>query len=178
MSETWFTADTHFGHANILWLTKRPFKTIKEMDEILIKNWNNRVGKNDHVIFLGDFAYKSECSPRNYIERLNGYITFIQGNHDCVLNSPIQYLVVYVDGENAFCVHDPKDFSSSYSINLVGHVHQRWKVKKLYDVFLVNVGVDVWNFAPVNISEILKVKEDFEKKWNRKWKRKYGRKSK
>ena len=35
---TFYTADTHFGHANILKLCNRPFETIEEMNEIKKKN--------------------------------------------------------------------------------------------------------------------------------------------
>lgn len=62
-----------------------------------------------------------------------------------------------------FCVHDPVDFSNSYPINLVGHVHQNWKIKQIGRTFLVNVGVDVWKFYPINIQEILKTIKNFRK---------------
>lgn len=175
-SKVWFSADIHFGHKWIIFLCKRPFKSVKEMDETIIRNWNKRVGKDDFVIFLGDFAYKSAIQPKNYISRLNGHIVFVQGNHDLNLGSPIQHLIINTMQEDIYCVHDPKDFSSAYSLNLVGHVHQNWKVKKIYETFLVNVGVDCWGFSPVSIEEILKAKYDFEKEWQKKWKRKYGKK--
>ena len=145
------------------------------MDKTLIENWNNRVGKNDFVIFLGDFAYRNDKSVFNYMDRLHGHITFIQGNHDAQLGSnTVQSLILNIEEEgNIYCVHDPKDFSSAYNINLVGHVHQNWKIKKFYQTTLINVGVDVWNFAPVNFDEILEMKETFEKEWSKKWKRKY-----
>ncbi len=34
----------------------RPFKTAEEMDTVMIEKWNNKVGKDDLVIHLGDFA--------------------------------------------------------------------------------------------------------------------------
>ena len=46
---TWFTADTHFGHTNIIKYYSRPFATEREMDEVLIANWNAIVQKNDEV---------------------------------------------------------------------------------------------------------------------------------
>lgn len=148
------------------------------MDNTLIKNWNERVGKDDFVIFLGDFAYRNRLNAKNYINRLNGHITFIQGNHDgtfpTTLDSPIQSLVVNIMGTDAYCVHDPKDFSSSYVFNLVGHVHNAWKIKKIYNTYLINVGVDVWRFSPINAEDIAKAIDDFEREWRKKWKRRYG----
>ena len=75
----WITADTHFSHAAIIKHTNRPFKTIQEMDEALISNWNMRVKKNDIVYHLGDFSWKP---PEIYLNRLNGKVHLIRGNHE------------------------------------------------------------------------------------------------
>lgn len=61
--KVWFTADTHFGHRNILKHCDRPFGSVKEMDEALIAMWNAVVGLNDDVWHLGDFAYRSAQAP-------------------------------------------------------------------------------------------------------------------
>lgn len=53
----WFTSDTHFGHNNIMKFCQRPWKTVEEMDNALIQNWNSVVGENDIVFHLGDFAF-------------------------------------------------------------------------------------------------------------------------
>ena len=52
-----FTADTHFGHANVIRLSKSPFADISAMNEALISGWNEVVGNEDVVWHLGDFAY-------------------------------------------------------------------------------------------------------------------------
>ena len=36
MSKIWFTSDTHFSSERTLELSKRPFKSVEEMDKILI----------------------------------------------------------------------------------------------------------------------------------------------
>ena len=76
MSKIWFTGDTHFSSERTLELSKRPFRSVEEMDKILIENWNSVVGENDTVYHLGDFG--------NYeiIKQLNGSINLIKGNYD------------------------------------------------------------------------------------------------
>jgi calcineurin-like phosphoesterase family protein len=54
------TADTHFGHKNILQYARRPFITIDDMDATIIANWNSVVGTDDLVVHLGDFAFASD----------------------------------------------------------------------------------------------------------------------
>ena len=56
MSKIWFTSDTHFSSERTLELSKRPFKSVEEMDKILIENWNSVVGQNDTVYHIGDFG--------------------------------------------------------------------------------------------------------------------------
>ncbi len=104
----WFTADTHFGHANIIRYCKRPQfqcgdevlsddgtlqwvndrvrdERLKEHDEFLISNWNNYVKAGDVVYHAGDFGFgKSLEELLHYFERLNGSIHLIYGNHDRV----------------------------------------------------------------------------------------------
>lgn len=53
---TFFTSDTHFGHANIINLCNRPFKDVNHMNNMLVENWNSVVSDDDTVFHLGDFA--------------------------------------------------------------------------------------------------------------------------
>lgn len=79
---TFFTSDTHFGHANIIRFCNRPFKNVEEMDEALIENWNQVVSEDDTVFHLGDFAFGGSSVWKSIIPRLNGHINLIIGNHD------------------------------------------------------------------------------------------------
>lgn len=83
--KTFFTSDTHFGHANIIKYSTRPFKTAEEMDNTLIHNWNSVVKPGDTVYHLGDFAVGGPEADI-YLRRLNGNIKFCWGNHDNRLN--------------------------------------------------------------------------------------------
>ena len=56
----YFTADTHFGHENVIRFCRRPYATAAEMDEALIDNWNSRVKGNDTVFILGDMFFRSD----------------------------------------------------------------------------------------------------------------------
>ena len=56
----YFTSDLHLGHRNIIRLCNRPFATIEEMDETLIRNWNAKVTKGDTVYILGDLLFRHE----------------------------------------------------------------------------------------------------------------------
>lgn len=85
---TWFIADTHFGHANIIKFCQRPYADAAEMNEALIANWNARVQTGDKVWHLGDFAFGSGMHVQDTWEiykRLKGDIEFIEGNHDDLL---------------------------------------------------------------------------------------------
>jgi len=170
----YFTSDTHFGHVNIIKYCNRPFKNVEHMDKSLIRNWNARVKKNDMVFHLGDFAYRNSLSQRNYMEGLNGQIILIRGNHDSNNNckSIIDSMFIHIGGHEFFLTHEPDwGAGGQYGGSLVicGHVHELWKFQHFdypdfgiqYDA--INVGVDVWNYRPITINEILKEYEKWKK---------------
>jgi calcineurin-like phosphoesterase family protein len=146
------------------------------MNEALIRNWNQRVKPNDTVFVLGDFCFKNTAGGKEgegslnraefYSSKLNGNKVFIRGSHDTnnSLNTKIVSLVIEMSGHEIFCVHDPIDSNGGYQINLVGHIHKEWEIKKTYSGYLINVGVDVWRFMPINMQEILERLEKFKKR--------------
>lgn len=76
---TWFTADTHFNHANIIKFCNRPFDSVEEMNETLIEHWNEVVKHSDIVYHLGDFGFGK---VESILLRLNGRKRLIPGGHD------------------------------------------------------------------------------------------------
>lgn len=82
MASTWFTADTHFGHAGIIGRCRRPHADARAMDAALAAAWNAVVRADDEVWHLGDFAFRSAHDAGAYLRRLNGRVHLVWGNHD------------------------------------------------------------------------------------------------
>ena len=77
---TFYTADLHFGHANIIKHCNRPFDTVEAMDRALIENWNTIVGDDDEVWVLGDVTLNVRHLP--LVRELRGKKQLVAGNHD------------------------------------------------------------------------------------------------
>jgi len=165
MSDIWFTADTHFGHANIIKYCDRPFQDAHEMNVTLTNNWNSLVKPNDTVYHLGDFSFNAG----KYIDKLNGKIILIYGNHDKRRYNDLFHEVkqtheMKIAEFRCLLTHVPMvddgfykkgkwpDLSlvDKYQFIICGHVHEKWKVRNTN----VNVGVDVWDMKPIHISEL------------------------
>ena len=80
-----FTSDFHLFHNNVLKFDNRPFADIHEMHTAIETRWNEVVGPNDIVIYLGDLSFARK-EDKAYVEgmmhSLNGEIHFVMGNHD------------------------------------------------------------------------------------------------
>jgi calcineurin-like phosphoesterase family protein len=169
----WFISDTHFGHDKILEYTKRPFKTIEEMNTILIKNWNTVVKPEDLVIHLGDFNFEksktespSGSTFQDIKKQLHGELILIKGSHDnnngC--KAFINSMVIFYGGQHIFLTHNPKNANTRYNINLTGHEHGRYgKIYKKENSLILDLSVDLWNYTPVSIGMILDVIKKFER---------------
>lgn len=78
----YFTSDLHLDHARISQYCGRPFHTVEQMNDTLIKNWNRVVSPKDEIYVLGDFCMGSLPSALNHLRRLNGRKYLVAGNHD------------------------------------------------------------------------------------------------
>jgi len=65
-----FTADEHFGHANIIKYCNRPFKNTDEMDSVIIERHNEVVKEDDIVVHAGDFTMNKYELFIQYFTRL------------------------------------------------------------------------------------------------------------
>jgi len=157
-----FTSDTHFGHGGALGLYRRPFASVAAMNEGLVERWNETVGLDDVVWHLGDFAIRQRPDVMSeLLARLHGHKQLVAGNNDPPATKELDgwesvqpYLEIEVDDISLVLCHYP--FRSwrgmgKGSVNLHGHSHGRMKPQpRQFDV-----GVDVWGFRPVTLSEIL-----------------------
>lgn len=79
-----FSADHHFYHKNVITYCKRPFTDVDHMNEMMVKYWNETVGPDDTVYYLGDFSL-AHRAVTVLLPRLNGEIHLkAAGNHDHV----------------------------------------------------------------------------------------------
>lgn len=158
---TFFTSDTHFGHRSIIEHCWRPFSSVEEMDEELIKRWNERVTPRDEVWHLGDFTMADAMTAYTYRKRLNGKIHLIWGNHDrnavrrMVCWTSSQYAAeISVDGRSiTLCHYAMRVWNKSHhgSLMLFGHSHGNLPGNSQS----LDVGVDAWGYCPVTLPEIL-----------------------
>lgn len=171
MNHVWFTSDTHFGHKNALKLNNRPYSTIKEMEDDLIKKWNFLIRPQDIVYHLGDFCFRYDFGNNNIINiinSLNGKKHLIVGNHDKELLKyieqnninvfeSIEYLKVikYNKIKITLCHYPMMEWDGSHygHIHLHGHCHgnRKYDLKNSMDV-----GVDCTDYYPVNLESVFK----------------------
>ena len=141
----YFISDTHFYHANIIKFDQRPFKTLEEMHETIIRNWNGVVKSGDDVYILGDFCWKTAQDEeyQQLLKVLNGNKHLILGNHDPKNMtetqqkkfSSVSNFKEFTDNQqHVILCHYPMPFyKSSYGQTnwmLYGHVHNLTKEAK------------------------------------------------
>lgn len=160
----YFTADTHFGHANIINLCMRPFYNVEEMDAALIDNINSAVGTNDMLFHLGDFTLGSYALAEAYRKRIVCRNVFlIAGNHDkhsvrtaglYLWAGSYDYKEVNVAGAQIVLSHYAFRTWNGIqrgALHLYGHSHGKLPGTRQS----ADVGVDAWNYKPVTLPEIV-----------------------
>lgn len=176
----WFTSDTHFGHVKDFLWAPRGFNSIEEHDEIIIKNWNEIVNPNDDIYHLGDVMLNDNDHGIECINRLNGRIHLILGNHDtesrielyktCPNIVEICHAKELKIGKNYFWLCHYPTITANYDddkswakhlICLYGHTHQKTKFYTYptedgsYNPYMYCVCLDAHNNRPVELQEII-----------------------
>lgn len=168
-----FVSDMHFSHKNIIKYCNRPFSSVSEMNEKLIENWNNVVSDNDIVFHLGDFAFGGSSLYKDILDRLNGSIYLILGNHD---NKALynfkhekvkgieQQMLIEIDNQKIYLNHYPflcYAGSNKGVWQLFGHVHsggstEGFDIPRLQylNKYQYDVGVDNNNYTPISFNQL------------------------
>ena len=159
---TWFTADHHFGHKNILRFCKRPWDNINDHDADLIERWNRVIAKGDTVYYLGDFSFLSPGYTKAILQKLHGKIHLIRGNHDKVLKGELltyfesvsELKRLSINGQQIVVCHYPMlSWQSKYRGAWHLHGHSHGKCEPVADK-MADVGVDLWDYTPVSYEQL------------------------
>lgn len=160
----YLTSDTHFCHKNIIKYANRPFSSVEEMNEIMVQNWNKTVKPNDEIYHLGDLTFGRNDQ---HLHKLNGRITLIRGNHDSEKTMEYVYSILEWDVKDYLNLKykdahiilfhypiDSWDRARHGSIHCHGHCHGTFN-KYNTNRRRFDIGVDVENFHPISLDEII-----------------------
>ncbi len=173
----YFTADTHFGHANIVKMCQRPYSDVDAMNEAMIAAWNERVQGNDTVYIIGDMFFRC-ADPESILKRLRGKKRIIVGNHDGSWLEKVDLSRYFLSVDNLLEISDGvhgltlchypmltwKHAKRSYMIH--GHIHADtsadfWPLIQCRD-HVLNAGVDLNGYRPVTFYELVENNRQFK----------------
>lgn len=173
MPSVFLVSDTHFGHLGVCKFLRedgsklRPWTDPNEMDEEMIKRWNETVKPNDKVYHLGDVVINRKAL--NTLSRLNGDKVLIRGNHDIFkLEDYTQHfrdIRGYHVMNNFILSHIPvhTDSKGRFAGNIHGHTHSNRVMKMHGDIRTQHIDpwyhcvcVEQTDFRPILFEDVLK----------------------
>jgi calcineurin-like phosphoesterase family protein len=162
-------ADLHLGHANIIRYCSRPFlvSDVREMDHVLIKNWNYTISSLNRIYCLGDLRYgKNAVSALQYRKKLKGRITFIQGNHDDQELGAVPSVTLNYQGFTFLLVHDPASAPREFDGWIIhGHHHNNDLRHYPFIDFehrRINVCAEVIGYVPLSLTALCSILQDHQ----------------
>lgn len=164
------TSNQQFGRAGAINAYKRPFKDVDEMDEYLVKQWNNTVTKKDTVFVLGNFAWDPE-SGEKLSKLLNGNIYVIPGEWDRAAEdisgdaeTTLKFLAMGIKEVLAlkavFSYWPLTDWPKKKKgyVSFIGHPNKKYKSD--HKKHIVNTRCDDWDFKPIDVQQLVKLYND------------------
>jgi calcineurin-like phosphoesterase family protein len=134
MPAVFLVSDTHFGHNGVCHFMRsdgetklRPWDTAEEMDEEMVRRWNDTVRPGDKVYHCGDVVINRKAL--GIMRRLNGDKVLIRGNHDIFRDDEYRQhfreLRAYHVLNGMILSHIPLHESSlgRFGVNIHGHLH-------------------------------------------------------
>ena len=169
-----FTGDTHFGHSNIIRYSNRPFESAALMNEALISNWNKAIGPQDSVYHIGDVSILRPERTKEILDRLNGKIYLIRGNHDDSAEHKLcrdrfewikdyYFAAFHNEIRIALFHYAMRTWNKKHhgAWHLYGHSHGN--LPPIEGEFSLDIGTDCWNYSPISL-ETLRLKME-ERGW-------------
>ena len=154
----YYISDLHFFHKGMNErMDCRGFASIEEMNETMIEHWNAKVRPNDEVVILGDLSFGRAEETNQLLNRLNGKLFLIYGNHDHFVNSRgfnslrFKWIKPYAELSDdkrkvVLCHYPIFCYNGQYKVDgegnpltymLYGHVHNS------YDEVLINQFIEI-----------------------------------
>jgi calcineurin-like phosphoesterase family protein len=167
MPSVFLVSDTHFSHLGVCrflrsdGITKlRPWDSAEEMDEEMVRRWNDRVRPNDKVYHLGDVVMKRK--DLSIMSRLNGDKVLIRGNHDIYKMSDYAEYFRDIRGYHVMngliLSHIPihEESLGRFGTNVHGHTHANRVMKDgAIDVRYHCVCVEQIDYTPILFEHVL-----------------------
>ena len=174
----YLTSDLHFFHDRGFIYEPRGFKSVREMNDAIIENYNKVVKPDDDVYILGDLLLGGPDSldkGLKLIGELNGKLHLVRGNHDTITRwvaySTLQNVVeqqnaIYLKymGYHFFMTHYPTITSNNdydkplkaRTLNLCGHTHTQDQWLDKDKGYIYHCELDAHNNTPVSMDYIIK----------------------
>lgn len=177
-----FTADTHFGSERALELSRRPFDSVEEMDEVILKNINDTIEANniDKLFHLGDFG------NMDFAKRIKCPVILMIGNYEADEGVNIGNVQTYRDLLKEKYGFREVDFSTKIKLpgtdKYIALAHKPSQIKRIFDIpeldrtklhrdisaglfghihgrqfvkkFGIDVGVDANHFYPMTAEDV------------------------
>lgn len=172
MNNIYVTSDFHFCHDKDFIYAPRGFNSVTEMNETIIKNFNNIMDWSDTLYILGDCFLNDNEEGMKLMRRIPGEKHIIWGNHDTdtrkfligseFLFHGYAYLLKY-KGYHFYLSHYPTITSNKDEdkplkrrvINLCGHTHTQDKFKDMDKGLIYHCELDTHDNKPVLLDDII-----------------------
>lgn len=169
-----FTSDLHFCHDKPFIWGPRGFDNVEEMNEAIVRNWNETVADDDDIYVLGDLILKDNETGIKLWKKLRGRKHVIIGNHDTAPRVELlrkcrnTEIVGYADllrykGYSLYLSHyptmtgnyDETKFMKNCVINLCGHVHTSDRFSDIDKGWIYHCELEAHDNRPVSVETIL-----------------------
>jgi calcineurin-like phosphoesterase family protein/2'-5' RNA ligase len=162
INNIFLTGDLHLNHTNIITYCNRPFSSVKEMNRVLVDNWNKTVGKEDMIFYLGDLAFgRNKNKIQYWLKKLNGRVFLIRGNHDKGNLKSVLYFdrcIITYKRKKFLLIHNPRQVEHWDEWIIHGHHHNNHLENYPFincKNKTINVSTELTGFKPISLGDLI-----------------------